>query len=75
MLSDSKMVALVVFNRIFILDQPGQINLKVWCKQKTVQFGSHLEFGQTNLSLRYDLIDRPGVLGNYVPVNYHSSKY
>ncbi len=21
--------------------------------------------------LRYDLIDRPGVLGNYVPVNYH----
>ncbi len=22
--------------------------------------------------LRYDLIDRPGVLGNYVPVNYHS---
>ncbi len=22
--------------------------------------------------LRYDLIYRPGVLGNYVPVNYHS---
>ncbi len=22
--------------------------------------------------LRYDLIDRPGVLGNYVPVNFHS---
>ncbi len=21
--------------------------------------------------LRYDLIDRPGVLGNYVPLNYH----
>ncbi len=25
-----------------------------------------------NNSLRYDLIDRPGVLGNYVPVNLHS---
>ena len=24
------------------------------------------------LVLRYDLIDRPGVLENYVPVNYHS---
>ena len=23
------------------------------------------------ISLRYDLKDRPGVLGNYVPVNYH----
>ncbi len=23
-----------------------------------------------HFSLRYDLIDRPGVLGNYVPVNY-----
>ncbi len=24
-----------------------------------------------NRYLRYDLIDRPGVLGNYVPLNYH----
>ncbi len=25
-----------------------------------------------DIGLRNDLIDRPGVLGNYVPVNYHS---
>ncbi len=24
-----------------------------------------------SLTLRYDLIDRPGALGNYVPLNYH----
>ncbi len=28
--------------------------------------------GEKYSALRYDLIDRPGVLGNYVPVNYHS---
>ncbi len=26
---------------------------------------------QSSMFLRYDLIDRPGVLGNYVPLNYH----
>ncbi len=29
-------------------------------------------FDPVSALLRYDLIDRPGVLGNYVPVNYHS---
>ncbi len=40
----------------------------LWFKQ------SHSDIGNwfmKILVLRYDLIDRPGVLGNYVPLNYH----